>query len=268
MPTIDLNGVKIHYRERGERNSSALVLLHGFPLDSRMWGAQMEALSNRWRVIAPDFRGFGESGDTGPFTIEQLADDVHALVERLRLGKIVLAGLSMGGYVALAYVRKYQATLRGLILLDTKAEGDSAEGKAGRDKMIETVKREGNTPIADAMLGKLIPEEAVKNRPQLVSELREMIEGTRPETIAHALAAMRDRPDQTEVLARIAVPTLLIVGEKDGITPPDVMRAMQQKIPQSQMKIITGSGHMSPMEQPGQVNAAMEQFLATLNGER
>jgi 3-oxoadipate enol-lactonase len=268
MPTIDLNGVKIHYRERGEQNSNVLVLLHGFPLDSRMWNAPMEALSNRWRMIAPDFRGFGESGGTGPFTIEQLADDVHALVERLRPGKIVLAGLSMGGYVALAHVRKYQATLRGLILLDTKAEADTPEGKAGRDKMIAMVKEKGNKPIADAMLTKLIPEEAVKNRPQLVRELRQMMESTRPETIAHALAAMRDRPDQTEVLGRIVVPTLLIVGEKDGITPPDVMGTMQKKIPRSQMKVITSSGHMSPMEQPGQVNAAMEQFLAMLNAER
>src|ERR1043166_6951931 len=98
MPRTDVNGVRIHYRERGERKANVLVLLHGFPLDSRMWNAQIETLANRWRVIAPDFRGFGESGETGPFTIAQLADDVHALVERLRLGKIVLGGLSMGGY--------------------------------------------------------------------------------------------------------------------------------------------------------------------------
>ncbi len=167
----------------------------------------------------------------------------------------------MGGYVALAYAKKYPETLRGLILLDTKAEGDSAEQKANRDRMIAIANEKGSKPIAEAMLGKLIPAETAQNRPQLARELREMMESTRLETIAHALAAMRDRPDQTGMLGSIKVPTLIGVGDQDAITPPDVARAMHEKIAGSQLRIFTGSGHMSPMEQAEQVNRAMGQLL-------
>ncbi|HEY7118817.1 MAG TPA: alpha/beta fold hydrolase [Tepidisphaeraceae bacterium] len=261
MPTANINGVTIHYIEKGDPNAPPIVLLHGFPLSADMWVAQIEALSPRHRVIAPDFRGFGRSGPTGPFSIEQLADDVHALIGQLKLGKVILAALSMGGYVALAYVKKYQGTLASLILIDTKAEGDSADGRANRDRLIATAREHGAKAIGDAMLPKLIPESAAKSRPQLVRDLRAMTDTTDPQTLAHALAAMRDRPDQTASLASIAVPTLILVGDQDAITPPDVARAMHEKIPRSQLKVIAGSGHMSPMEQPAQVNVAIEQFL-------
>jgi 3-oxoadipate enol-lactonase len=263
MPTATIQGVTTHYLEKGEPHASVIVLLHGFPLSSMMWAAQIDALAERWRVVAPDFRGFGQSGGDGPASIEQLADDAHQLARSLKVpgGRFVLAGLSMGGYVAIAYARKYPQTLRGLILLDTKAEPDDAEGKANRDRMISIVNEKGVKPIADAMLGKLIPEEAARNRPQLVRQLRQMMESTPPQAIAGALAAMRDRPDQTAALGSIAVPTLIVVGDQDAVTPPEVARQMQQKIPGSRLKLITASGHMSPMEQPAQVNAAMEQFL-------
>src|SRR5437762_2508329 len=111
MPTASINGVSIHYAESGNADAPPLVLLHGFPLNGAMWGPQVEAFASRWRVIVPDFRGFGQSGETGPFSIEQLADDTHGLIEKLGLRKVVLAGLSMGGYVAFAYAKKYLATL-------------------------------------------------------------------------------------------------------------------------------------------------------------
>jgi pimeloyl-ACP methyl ester carboxylesterase len=255
---------KLHVEVTGRPTKGALVLLHGFPLHGGMWQGQREALSAHWQVVVPDFRGFGQSPETGTFTIEQLADDTHDLVEKMDLGRIVLCGLSMGGYVALAYAKKYAQTLRGLILLDTKAEGDNAEGKANRDRMIAIANERGSKPIADAMLGKLIPEETARNRPQLAKTLRDMMESTRPETIVHALAAMRDRPDQTNMLGAIKTPTLIGVGDQDAITPPDVARAMHAKIPGSQLRIFIGSGHMSPMEQTEQVNAAIAEFLSKL----
>ena len=258
----------LHVDVTGRPTRGALVLLHGFPLHGGMWQAQGQALSSSaggWQVIVPDQRGFGRSPETGPFTIEQLADDVHALVQERGLGKIVLAGLSMGGYVALAYAKKYAQTLRGLILLDTKAEGDNAEGKTNRDRMIAIAREKGSKPIADAMLGKLIPEETARSRPQLAKTLRDMMESIRPQTIMHALAAMRDRPDQTGTLSQIKVPTLIGVGDQDAITPPDVAQAMHEKIPGSQLRIFIGSGHMSPMEQSEQVNAAIAEFLSKLH---
>jgi pimeloyl-ACP methyl ester carboxylesterase len=151
--------------------------------------------------------------------------------------------------------------LRGLILLDTKAEADGAEARENRDRMIAIARERGAKPIAEAMLPKLVPEESAKRRPQVVRELRLMMEAVRAQTIEYALAAMRDRPDNTAVLASIGVPTLIVVGEKDGITPPEVARGMGEKIPRSQVRVIAGAGHMSPVEQPEQVNGAVEQFL-------
>jgi 3-oxoadipate enol-lactonase len=262
MPATTINDVSIHFNENGK--GEPLVLLHGFPLHGGMWDAQLDALSTHYRVIVPDFRGFGQSSETGPFSIEQLADDVHAVAQHLNLGKFVLAGLSMGGYVALAYVKKYQPTLRGLILLDTKAEPDTPDGKLNRDRMIAIVNERGAKPIADVMLPKLVPDDVIQHRPHISRDLRQMMESIRPTTIAHALAAMRDRPDRSAELPLISVPTLNIVGELDAITPPDVMKAMHDKIPRSQLKVVTASGHMSNMEQPSQVNVAIEQFLTTL----
>jgi len=208
MASVDVRGTSIHFAERNAQRADALVLLHAFPVHGGMWREVMDGLPATWRVIVPDFRGFGESGgagETAAFTIEALADDVQAMVEQLGLGKVVLAGLSMGGYVALAFAKKYPQSLRGLILLDTKAGADTAEGKENRDRMIAIAREKGAKPIAQAMLGKMIPAETAAHRPKLVQELTEMMEGTRPETIAAALAAMRDRPDRTGELASITV---------------------------------------------------------------
>ena len=259
MPIAKLNGADIHYLEKG--TGTPLMLVHGFPLDGRMWSTQLNTLALRARVVVPDLRGFGRSPETGPFTLETLADDVHALAEYLKLGRCVFAGLSMGGYVALAYVKKHLANLRGLILVDTKAEADTEQAKEGREKMIAQARQQGVKPIADAMLAKLIPQEAAASRPQLARELRDMMDSQRPATLAHALAAMRDRPDRTDVLSSINVPTLIIVGEQDSITPPDVMRPIHLKVKDSEMLVIPSAGHMTPMEQPMQVNRAIERFL-------
>jgi pimeloyl-ACP methyl ester carboxylesterase len=262
MPTTTISGATIHYIEKG--HGTPIVLLHGFPLDGRMWASQIESLSASHRVIAPDFRGFGQSPPAGPFTMESLADDVHTLAQQLKATPFVLAGLSMGGYVALAYARKYPADLRGLILLDTKAEADTAEGREGRGKMIQLVREKGSAAVGDAMQPKLLPPDAIKSKPQVVKKLRQMTDGTPAITIEHALAAMRDRPDQTDLLASIAVLTLVITGDADGITPPAVCEAMQRKISKSQLTIIKGAGHMTTMEQPEQVNAAIGRFLSQL----
>ena len=267
MASVDVRGTSIHYAERNAQRADALVLLHAFPVHGGMWREVMDGLPATWRVIVPDFRGFGESGgagETAAFTIEALADDVQAMVEQLGLGKVVLAGLSMGGYVALAFAKKYPQSLRGLVLLDTKAGADTAEGKENRDRMIAIAREKGAKPIAQAMLGKMIPAETAAHRPTLAQELLEMMESTRAETIAHALAAMRDRPDRTGELALIKVPTLVGVGDQDEITPVEVAREMAAKIPGARLKVFTGSGHMSAMEQPSQVAAAVTEFLARI----
>lgn len=263
MATRNVNGVTIFYTDRGR--GTPLVLVHGFPLDWRMWEAQVAELSSRCRVIAPDLRGFGHSRSDAPFTIESQADDLHVLLDEVGALPCVLAGLSMGGYIALAHARKYGVDLRGLVLVDTKAEGDTPEQKEGRQKMIELVRTNGSKAVAEQMLPKMLSADALRNRPAVVQTLRTIMETCPPTTIENALVAMRDRPDQTPYLASISVPALIVVGEADAITPPAVAQAMQRRIPRSQLVTITGAGHMSPIEQPAQVNRPLSRFVDALS---
>ncbi len=261
MPSETVNGATLAYEQRGE--GLPVVLVHGFPLDSRMWANQL-ALSAGYRAIAPDLRGFGRSPSNEPFTIESLADDVHALLAKIDALPCALAGFSMGGYVALAFAKKYPTDLRGLVLVDTRAGGDTAEGKVGREKSVQLVRQSGATAIADQMLPKLLVPEDQRRGPQVTHVVRQMIEACPPLTIEHALIAMRDREDYTTSLPSIAVPTLIVVGEKDAITPPEMSRAMHEAIPRSRLAVIPDAGHMSPLENPDEVNRALQEFLRSL----
>jgi pimeloyl-ACP methyl ester carboxylesterase len=256
----------LSYDESGK--GLPVVLLHGFPLDARVWKAQRAALGEqggRFRVITPDLRGFGKSKSTEPFTIESLADDVHALLKEIGALPCVLGGLSMGGYATLAFANKHPRDLRGLILTDTKAEADTADGKQARDKMIALVREKGSKAVAEQMMPKMLAPDTATTRPAVAQELRAIMEACPPKTIEHALLAMRDRPDRTGELSSIAVPTLIIVGEHDAITPPKVAQDMHKATPKSQLVIVQGAGHMAPMEQPEQVNRALRDFVAKIN---
>lgn len=241
-----------------------MVLVHGFPLDSRMWDAQIEALSDRCRVIAPDLRGFGQSRSDEPFTIESLADDLHELVRALHATPMILAGLSMGGYIALAYARKYGSDLRGLALIDTRSEPDTAQAKEGRRKMIQRVREKGAKAIADEMMPKMIAEETATHRLDIAHRLRHIMESQSPRTIEHALVALRDREDYTKDLPRISVPALIVVGQEDKITPPSMAEAMNKLIRHPTLVIVPRAGHMSPMEQPEDVTTALRRFCETV----
>jgi esterase/lipase len=211
---------------------------------------------NQWREVTG-----GENGLQGIPRELFGADLSDPFVYYYAALPFVLAGLSMGGYVALAYAKKYPTDLRGLVLIDTKAEADTAEGKQGRAKMIDLVRKDGSKAVADQMMPKMLAKDAAEQRPQTAQTLRRMMEACPPKTIEHALAAMRDRPDRSGELSQIKVPTLVIVGESDAITPPAAAEAMVNKVPGAQLVVIKGAGHMSPMEQPEQVNRALRAFL-------
>jgi 3-oxoadipate enol-lactonase len=251
---------QLTYTERGQ--GDLLVLLHGFPLDGRIWDDQLAELSKSYRVIVPDLRGFGKSACDESFTIASLADDVHALLVQLGALPCVLGGLSMGGYVALAYHRKYAATLKGLIFVDTRASADNSEGKAGRDKMVLLVRQSGATAVADQMISKMLTPVTIAHRPEIHDKVREIMEACPPVTIAHACIAMRDREDYTCDLPSIAEKSLVIVGDADPIIPMDTALAMAKAIPESKLAVIKGAAHLSTMEQPGEVNRVMKEFLA------
>lgn len=226
-----------------------------------MWNGQLGAFSAARRVIVPDLPGFGRSISDAPFTIDSLADDLHAFLADLNALPCTLAGLSMGGYISLSLAARYPESLSGLILVDTRAEADSSEGRINRGKMIELVRSSGSRAIAEQMFPKLVAPTTPADRPQVTGALREMMEGCPPKTIEHALAAMRDRADRAADLPKISVPTLIIVGEHDAITPPSVAQSMHAAIAGSVLQVIPDAGHMAPMEQPNAVNRIISGWL-------
>ncbi len=263
MPMHPTQGTRLFYTESGE--GRPIVFLHGFPLDSRIWRAQVAGLSDKGRVIAVDLRSFGRSISPDHFTIESLADDVHHFLLALKALPCTLAGLSMGGYVALAYARKYPTDLNALILIDTRAEADDEAGKQARNEMIEMARTGGSHPIAEKMEPRMLAPETIQAKPNVVAELRQIMEACPRLTIQYALAAMRDRPDFTSTLGNIKCPALIVVGESDAITPLKFAATMQKGIPNAQLAVIEKAGHMTPMEEPDQINTVIGKFISGLS---
>jgi pimeloyl-ACP methyl ester carboxylesterase len=243
-----------------------VVLLHAFPLARAMWRPQVEALQDAYRVIAPDLRGFGGSaGFTGTPSVGRMADDVAALLADLRVqGPVALGGLSMGGYVALAFARRHPGRLRALILADTKAEADDAEGRANRDRMIAFAREHPARAVIDQLLPRLVSPETAARRPEVVEEVRAIASEQAGAAIVAALEALRDRPDASPYLGAITVPTLVLVGSDDTLTPPARAQALAAAIGGARLVTIPGAGHLSNLEQPERFNAAVRAFLRAL----
>jgi 3-oxoadipate enol-lactonase len=245
---------------------STIVFLHGFPLDHTMWASQISELGRRFRVIAPDLRGFGGSQVVaGTATMEQMADDVAAMLESLAIEKpIVLVGLSMGGYVAFQFARKYGFKTRSLVLCDTRSAADSPDAAAGRLKLADHVMRAGTHHAAEAMLPRAFAPSTFRDNPEVTEAARRMALAQPNVGVAAALHGLASRPDVTGLLPAIRVPTLVMVGEHDAISPVDEMRSMAQAIPDSRFVVIPGAGHVPPMESPSAFNAVLEQFVDQL----
>jgi pimeloyl-ACP methyl ester carboxylesterase len=265
LAIVEVNGTRIAYDEYGAATSGPnVVFLHAFPLNRLMWQSQTDELRGIAHLVLPDMRGFGSSDvESGAIAIEQMADDVYALVEKLELAPVVLVGLSMGGYVALAYIRKYPESVRGLVLADTRADADSDEARQNRQAMIDEVAASGPARVAELMLPKLLSKDG-QEQAELVAEIRRMIETTSPGGIVGALRGMADRADSTDLLASIAVPTLVVVGAEDAVTPPEIARELADRIPGAELEIIDDAGHLSNVEEPTTFNAAVSRFLQSL----
>ena len=264
MKSLRANGTELWYLDRGA--GVPLLLVHGFPLDHAMWAGQVDELPAHCRVIVPDLRGFGRSpADGEKVTMEHFADDLAAMLDGLGIAEpVVLCGLSMGGYIALQFWRNYRARLRGLVLCDTRAAADAPEAAAARLTLAERVLREGPAPLVEIMLPKLFGEATRRQRPDVVKGLRRVMMATDPRGIAAAARGMAERPDMTGMLDRIACPTLVIVGEHDAISPPAEMRGIAEAVPGAKFVEIPAAGHMSPLENPAAVNAALAEFLLNL----
>jgi pimeloyl-ACP methyl ester carboxylesterase len=243
-----------------------VLFIHGYPLNRRMWGPQVSRLSSGARVLAPDLRGHGESEPApGPYPMETLANDCYQLLEAVgERQPAVICGLSMGGYVTLAFYRLYPERVAGLILAATRAGADSAEGKANREKAAAQAQEHGVQAIVEAMLPKMLAPKTYETNPELVARVRGIMEMTSVEGVVGALLGMRDRPDSTPSLAGITVPTLILHGSDDQIIPFKEAEAMQAAIPNAKLRLLPDAGHLLNLEQPERFNQAVENYLASL----
>jgi pimeloyl-ACP methyl ester carboxylesterase len=243
-----------------------VVLLHAFPLDGRMWAPQVEALAGSYQVIVPDLRGFGAAREQAveEAGMDLLADDVARLLDDRGLDRVVLGGLSLGGYVALAFVRRHADRLGGLLLLDTKASADAEPARADRLGMVDRVLAEGTGFLPEAMLPRVLGKTSLEERPELVERVTVLIREQDPRAVAGAQRGMAARPDATDVLAGIAVPTLVVHGEEDAIIAPEVGRELAAAIPDARFLLVEGAGHLANLEQPEVVNEALLDFLAPI----
>jgi pimeloyl-ACP methyl ester carboxylesterase len=243
-----------------------VVLLHAFPLDGRMWAPQVEALAGSYQVIVPDLRGFGAAREQAveEAGMDLLADDVARLLDDRGLDRVVLGGLSMGGYVALAFVRHHADRLGGLLLLDTKAGTDTEQARADRLRMVERVLAEGTGFLPEATLPRVLGKTSLEERPELVERVTALIREQDPRAIAGAQRGMAARPDATDVLAGITVPTLVVAGEEDAIIGPEVGRELAAAIPDARFLLVERAGHLSNLEQPEVVNEALLDFVAPI----
>lgn len=258
-----VRAIEVAYEDEGR--GRPVVLLHGFPFNRSMWRGQVGALREEYRVITPDLRGLGETGaGVVAATMEEMAEDLAALLVELNVGRAVVGGLSMGGYVALAFLRAHPERVGALLLADTRPQADTDDGRRTREETARRALAEGMEPIADAMLPKLLAPATRERRPDVVARVREMILSTKPEGAAAALRGMAVRRDQTDLLEAVNVPTLIVVGSEDAITPPSDAEAMHAKIRGSRLLKIEGAGHVSNVERPVEFNRALAEFLGGL----
>jgi pimeloyl-ACP methyl ester carboxylesterase len=197
--------------------------------------------------------------------MDDYAADLHDLMRGLSLQRAVFAGLSMGGYVLFALQRRAPDVVRGMVLVDTKAQADTPEGRAGRERMIDLVGREGAAGVAREMLPRLLSDDTRRNRPELAERVRAIMEANGPVGIEDALRAMMTRPDSTPLLAGIQVPVLIVVGEADALTPVGDSEVMHRQLPRSRLVVVPGAGHLSSLERPDVLNAELSQWLLELS---
>lgn len=252
------------HSDTGPRTGLPLVLLHGFPLDHGMWSAQKDVLAAAgFRVLVPDLRGHGKApmGRTSAATMSAMAADVLRMMDRAGLGRFGVAGFSMGGYVAFELLREAAPRIAGLALVDTRAEPDSEEAKAGRVATAERVRREGARVLAESMLPKMLTSSAPAD---LRARVERMMLAAPPEGAAQALLGIRERADARGILREIRVPTLVVVGDQDPITPPEAARAMVEAVAGARLVVVPGAAHLAPMERPGEVSRAMLEWARGL----
>jgi 3-oxoadipate enol-lactonase len=258
-----VNGCNFFFSESGSPAGLPVVFVHGFPFSHEMWKAQVDALSPEgYRVLTYDVRGHGLSdvGD-GQYTIEGHVDDLIGLLDHWKTSRVVIVGLSMGGYIALRALERNPERFCGAVLCDTRSETDPNEGKIRRARTMAMVKSRGSSAFADDFIKGVFAPATLSSNPSAVAMIRNIIVHTTPLSIAGTLLALAARTDTTASLAAISIPTLILVGELDATTPVASARAIHAAIPGSEIQIVPGAAHMSNIENPAAFNGALLPFL-------
>lgn len=244
-----------------------VILLHAFPAHHAMWEPAAQVLASRYSVILPDLRGHGDSGvGEGPATMAKHAADIARVCDQENVGRAVFAGVSIGGYILFEFWRRFRGRVAGVALCDTRAQADSPESRANRLQVAADVLERGVEPFLDGLLPRLIGQTTQQTRPDRVAEARAMATKMSPEDISLVQRGMAERPDSVETLRTINVPTLVLVGEEDVVTPVADADFMRQAISGAQMKVIPRAGHFAVWEQPEEAGRLLRQFIDSLHG--
>ena len=258
-----LNGLNLNYSLAGESAAPPVLFVHGFPFSLEMWREQIDAVAAEgFRAVAYDIRGHGMSdvGD-GQYTIESHVDDLFALLDHLKIPKSVIVGLSMGGYIALRALEREPGRFVGAVLCDTRSEPDTDEGRVKRAASVRSVKKSGSYAYAADYVKMMFAQETFSANPAAVESIRQIISRTPPLSIAGTLIALAARTDTTASLEKISVPTLILVGERDAVTPLPSSQSMKAKIPGAELHIVPGAGHLSNLDNPAYFNEKLLAFL-------
>lgn len=257
---ITTNGIGIDYSDQG--SGIPVIFIHAFPLNQTMWDAQTVALQNYCRVVTLDLRGFGSSeAPQGPYLMDQMAADVRGLMTGLGVDRAVFVGLSMGGYVSMAFYRNYPDSVLAMVLADTRATADTPEARERRLKSAARAETEGAHAIADDMVPLLLGSTTLESRPSIVERVRAMIEANSPVGIAGAQRGMAERRDSTSLLSAMNFPVLVVVGSEDTVTPVSEAETLRNAIGGARLRIIDGAGHLSNIERPEEFNTALIEFI-------
>lgn len=266
LRTITAGTRQVTLREEG--TGEPVLFVHAFPLSAEMWEPQLASPPAGWRFIAPDLRGFGRSShQSGATCVEAHAQDLVALLDALAIDRSVVVGLSMGGYVTLALLRAAPERVRALVLCDTRADADTDEARANRQRLRDQLREGGPAAVADAMLPRLLGPTTLRDRPEVAARVRGLIEANGALGIDEAIVTLMTRPDSTPGLARIDVPTLLVAGEEDALTPVALHERMREQIRGSRLVVVPRAGHLSNLERPAEFSAALGELLQALGGQ-
>lgn len=259
--TVNVNDFNLSYDDVGE-GLVPIVFLHGFPFDKTMWQEQLDYLKTTHRVIACDIRGFGKSKDEeSHLGMDLFANDLILFIDKLGLEKVIICGLSMGGFVALNAMKRFPSRFEALILCDTQCIADSHDVKAKRYKTIDDIKEYGVSNFNEGFLKKVFHEDSIANKPELVEQLRKVVFSNSQHIICQGLVALAKRSETCSIINKITIPTLIICGREDAVTPLDESKFMNKNIQGSVLHVINNAGHVSNLEEPAKFNKLLRDFL-------